>query len=99
MTKHEEQKHKASPVARQGRPVSSVPSHTSAARIARVAVNTRPLPTSTQTDEETSSSEESSTPKPSSQPSPAFGQIRRRQLLIAGAGRAATALALGGCCW
>src|SRR5258708_4539556 len=99
MTKHDEQKHKASPVARRGRPVSSVPSHTSAARIARVPVNTRPLPSSTQTDEETSSSEESSTANPSSQLSPAFRQIRRRQLLIGGAGLAATALALGRWLW
>lgn len=99
MTKHEEQKHKASPVARQGRPVASIPSRTSAARIARVAVNTRPLPSSTQTNGETSLSEESSTANPSSQPSPAFRQIRRRQLLIGGAGLAATALALGGWFW
>ena len=87
MAKQEEPK-KAGSTARQGRPVSSVPARSSAAR---EAVKTAPLPSSAEPQAEKKSPDKDSSQIPE--------KIRRRQFLIAGAGAAATAATLGLWCW
>ncbi|HXR66878.1 MAG TPA: vanadium-dependent haloperoxidase [Ktedonobacteraceae bacterium] len=92
MAKQDEQKRKGGQVARHGRPVASVPARSSAAR---TKTTTKPLPVLEAGSGNEPTDKLVSTDSPTLVPE----TIRRRQFLIAGAGLAATTLALGGCLW